>query len=463
MRSRPRVRLTGWGRTAPVVGEFIDVTAADAPASVVDAPPRGVVARGLGRSYGDAAQNAGGAVLRLHDAIGGMTLDTEAATITVGAGVDLDAVLRVIVPRGFFVPVTPGTRFVTIGGAIASDIHGKNHHLDGSFGNHVERMSLLLADGSVVDISPDNDADLFWATVGGMGLTGVILDATVRLLPIETSRLRVETRRLPDLEQLLVLMSEGDHRHRYSVAWIDVMASGSALGRSVLTWGDHARLDDLDPRSAAVPLAYGPRQLASVPPLVPGRGVLNHASVAAFNELWFRKAPRHRVDGIETIASYFHPLDAVGSWNRLYGHAGFVQYQFVVPFGQEDALRTVIGLLSDSGATSFLAVLKRFGAANPGPLSFPTPGWTLALDVPASSKGLGELFRSLDRIVLDAGGRHYLSKDAHATPEAIREGYPRLDEWKAVRDRVDPAGVFRSDLARRVGLVDHAPTARRNR
>jgi decaprenylphospho-beta-D-ribofuranose 2-oxidase len=241
MRPRPHVRLTGWGRTAPVVGELIDVTAADAPASVQDAPSRGVVARGLGRSYGDAAQNAGGAVLRLHDAVGGMTLDTESATMTVGAGVDLDAVLRVIVPQGYFVPVTPGTRFVTIGGAIASDIHGKNHHLDGSFGNHVERMSLLLADGRVVDISPQHDADLFWATVGGMGLTGVILDATVRLLPIETSRLRVETRRVPDLEQLLVLMSEGDHHHRYSVAWIDVMASGArsaaACSRGATTHG----------------------------------------------------------------------------------------------------------------------------------------------------------------------------------------------------------------------------------
>jgi decaprenylphospho-beta-D-ribofuranose 2-oxidase len=463
MRSRPHVRLTGWGGTAPVVGELIDVTAADAPASVQDAPSRGVVARGLGRSYGDAAQNAGGAVLRLHDAVGGMTLDTQSATMTVGAGVDLDAVLRVIVPQGFFVPVTPGTRFVTIGGAIASDIHGKNHHLDGSFGNHVERMSLLLADGRVVDISPQHDAELFWATVGGMGLTGVILDATVRLLPIETSRLRVETRRIPDLEQLLVLMSEGDHRHRYSVAWIDVMASGRALGRSVLTWGDHARVDDLDPRAAAAPLSYGPRQLVSVPPVVPACGVLNHASVTAFNEVWFRKTPRHRVDAVETIASYFHPLDAVGSWNRLYGRAGFVQYQFVVPFGEEDALRSVIGRLSDSGATSFLAVLKRFGASNPAPLSFPRPGWTLALDVPASSRGLGELFRSLDRLVLDAGGRHYLSKDAHTTPEAIREGYPRLDEWKAVRDRVDPNGVFRSDLARRVGLVDHASRARRIR
>jgi decaprenylphospho-beta-D-ribofuranose 2-oxidase len=457
---RPQVstRFTGWGRTTPVVGDLVDVTAADAPVAVKEAPLRGVVARGLGRSYGDAAQNSGGAVLRLHDAVGGISLDVDAATVTVGAGIDLDALLRVIVPRGFFVPVTPGTRFVTVGGAIASDIHGKNHHLDGSFGNHVRRMSLLLADGDVVEVAPDRHADLFWATVGGMGLTGIILDATISLLPISTSRIVVETRRVPDLERLLVLMSEGDHLHRYSVAWIDLMASGSSLGRSVLTWGDHASVDALDLRSASDPLAYGPKQLVSVPPLVPAAGVLNHLSIAAFNEFWYRRAPRHRVDEVQSISAYFHPLDAVGAWNRLYGRAGFVQYQFVVPFGQEDTLRTVVRMLSESGATSFLAVLKRFGAANLAPLSFPKPGWTLALDVPASSRGLAELFHHLDRLVLDAGGRHYLTKDAHTTAAAIREGYPRFDEWRAVRDRVDPAGVFQSDLARRLDLTP-APSA----
>jgi decaprenylphospho-beta-D-ribofuranose 2-oxidase len=446
-------RLTGWGRTAPVVGDVVEVTAAHAPAAVLDAPERGVIARGLGRSYGDAAQNAGGQALRLRDATGGIVLDAEAGTVTVGAGIDIDQLLRVTVPAGYFVPVTPGTRFVTIGGAIASDIHGKNHHLDGSFGRHVLRMSLLLADGSVVEISPERDAELFWATVGGMGLTGVILDATVALLPIETSRIAVETRRIRDLDTLLTLMSEGDRFYRYSVAWIDLMATGSSLGRSVLTWGDHATVDQLDDRSVADPLSFDPHQLVNVPPLVPTPGLVNRFTAGVFNEFWYRSTPRHRVDEIQSIAAYFHPLDAVGSWNRLYGRKGFVQYQFMVPFGEESALRAVVERIASSGASTSLNVLKRFGAANPAPLSFPRAGWTLTLDLPASWRPMRDLMHELDRLVLDAGGRHYLSKDALTTPESIRRGYPRLDEWRAVQRRVDPAGRWQSDLARRLELL----------
>ncbi|CAN5385721.1 FAD-binding oxidoreductase [soil metagenome] len=453
MRPSLTTRLTGWGRTAPVVGDVVEVTAAHAPAAVLDAPERGVIARGLGRSYGDAAQNAGGQALRLRDATGGIVLDAGAGTVTVGAGIDIDQLLRVIVPAGFFVPVTPGTRFVTIGGAIASDIHGKNHHLDGSFGRHVLGMSLLLADGSVVEISPQHDAELFWATVGGMGLTGVILEATVALLPIETSRIAVETRRVSDLDTLLTLMSEGDRFYRYSVAWIDLMATGAALGRSVLTWGDHATLDQLDDRSAADPLSFDPRQIVNVPPLVPTPGLVNRLTAGVFNEFWYRSSPRHRVDEIQSMAAYFHPLDAVGSWNRLYGRRGFVQYQFMVPFGEESALRAVVERIASSGASTSLNVLKRFGAANAAPLSFPRAGWTLTLDLPASWRPMRDLMHELDRLVLAAGGRHYLSKDALTTPESIRRGYPRLDEWRAVQRRVDPTGRWQSDLARRLELL----------
>jgi decaprenylphospho-beta-D-ribofuranose 2-oxidase len=435
------------------MGDVVEVTAAHAPAAVLEAPERGVIARGLGRSYGDAAQNAGGQALRLHDATGGIVLDRGAGTVIVGAGIDIDQLLRVIVPAGFFVPVTPGTRFVTIGGAIASDIHGKNHHLDGSFGRHVLAMSLLLADGSVVEVSPEHDAELFWATVGGMGLTGMILDATVALLPIETSRIAVETRRIRDLDTLLTLMSEGDRFYRYSVAWIDLMATGSSLGRSVLTWGEHATVDQLDDRAAGDPLSFDPHQVVSVPPLVPAPGLVNRLTAGVFNEFWYRSAPRHRVDEIQSIAGYFHPLDAVGSWNRLYGRQGFVQYQFMVPFGEEATLRAVVERIATSGASTSLNVLKRFGAANPAPLSFPKAGWTLTLDLPASWRPLRELMHELDGLVLDAGGRHYLSKDALTTPESIRRGYPRLDEWRAVQRRVDPTGRWKSDLARRLELL----------
>ena len=452
-----RQLLTGWGRTAGSSAELVAESArrVDAlTAAVKDLPPRGGIARGLGRSYGDSAQNGGGVVLRLHDQVLDAAIDEVAGTVTVPAGVSLDDLLRVAVPRGFFVPVSPGTRFVTVGGAIASDIHGKNHHVEGSFGKHVQRLSLLLADGSVVELGPDRRPELFWATVGGMGLTGVILDATVRLLRIETSRCSVDTTRTPDLDTLLALMDEGDRYYRYSVAWIDLMAKGSRLGRSILTRGDHATTDQLAPRDAVDPLAYDPHQLVAVPPLVPPAGLLNHTTVAAFNEFWYRKAPRRRVGQIVSISSYFHILDAIGSWNRLYGRPGFLQYQFVVPFGQETALRTVVERLAGSGTASFLAVLKRFGAANPGPLSFPIPGWTLALDLPAGSRGLAGLLHGLDEVVLDAGGRHYLAKDSHTTPAAIRRGYPRLAEWQAVRTSVDPAGVWASDQSRRLRLLD---------
>jgi decaprenylphospho-beta-D-ribofuranose 2-oxidase len=449
-----RRSLTGWGRTNATVAEVLEVPNHEVAAAVKEAGPRGALVRGLGRSYGDAAQNAGGLVLRLLGSAHQAVLDPAEGTVTVPAGVNLDELLRVIVPRGWFVPVTPGTRFVTIGGAIASDIHGKNHHVEGSFGNHTVRVTLLLADGETVVVSPELRPELFWATVGGMGLTGVILDATIRLLPIESSRMSVDTTRIPDLEALFTAMDESDDDYRYSVAWIDLVAKGSSLGRSVLTRGDHARLDQLGPKESVQPFAYGPHQLLAVPPLVPPMGVLNHATVAAFNEVWFRKAPHRREAELQGIGAFFHPLDLVGSWNRLYGSKGMVQYQFVVPFGEEDAMRTVIERLSASGAASFLAVLKRFGAGNPAPLSFPAPGWTLALDVPGASRGLGDLLHGLDRVVLDAGGRHYFAKDAHTTAAAIRRGYPRLDEWKAVRDTADPHGVWQSDLSRRLGLTD---------
>lgn len=379
-------------------------------------------------------------------------LDAASATVRVGAGVSLDELLRHIVPRGFFVPVSPGTRFVTVGGAIASDIHGKNHHADGSFGSHVLSMTLLLADGSVRELAEDVETDLWWATIGGMGLTGVIVDASIRLIPIETSRCRVLTERVPNLDALLDAMATGDHLHRYSVAWVDMVATGAHLGRAVLTRGDHATYDELvaeHPRAGDDPLEFRPVDLASVPPGVPN--VLNKLAVRAFNELWYRKAPRSRV-GIETITGFFHPLDMVGHWNRLYGRAGFLQYQFVIPFEEVDTLRSIVTTVASSGQASFLAVLKRMGPPSGGMISFPMPGWTLTLDLPAGGAGLAELLSDLDRAVLDAGGRHYLAKDATTTPEVIRAGYPRLDEWLAVRRRVDPDGIWTSDQARRLEL-----------
>ena len=450
MRTR-QAELTGWGRTAPSVAKLVDAfdTELDAATLRELASDRGVIARGLGRAYGDPAQNAGGTVVQLRP--GQIVLDVDRGEVTVGGGVGFDELLRYLVPRGWFVPVTPGTRFVTVGGAIASDIHGKNHHADGSFGAHLRSMTLLTADGERRSITEASDPSLWWATIAGMGLTGIVIDATFRVLPIETSRCLVDTERIPNLDALLERMESGDHLYRYSVAWVDLVASGAALGRSVLTRGDHASAGDLDDARARVddPLAFNPPALAAVPRGVPN--LLNRLSVSAFNELWYRKAPRsHR--GLESITGFFHPLDMVGSWNRLYGSAGFLQYQFVVPFEAVDTLRTIVREVSASGQASFLAVLKRMGEQNPGMLSFPTPGWTLTMDLPAGVPGLGTLLARLDGLVLDAGGRHYLAKDATATPSMVRAEYPRLDEWLDVRRAVDPHGVWISDQARRLDL-----------
>ena len=452
-RADRRAVLSGWGLAAPSAAELIDVDGDTLAAAVKDLPARGGIARGLGRSYGDPAQNAGGHVLRLAPANDQIAVDDRTCSVTVGAGVSIDDLLAVIVPRGYFVPVTPGTRFVTIGGAIASDIHGKNHHSDGSFGDHVTSLRLMLADTTIVTVGPDHDPDLFWATVGGMGLTGIIIDATFELIPIETSRMSVETRRVGHLDEIMARMAESDAEVRYSVAWIDLLAKGKHLGRGVLTNAEHATSAELGPGDASDPLRYEARQLVAVPPVVPAPGVINRLSVTAFNELWYRKAPLERQGELQSIPAYFHPLDLVGSWNRVYGRQGFLQYQFVVPFGAEAVLRTVIERISAAALPIFLTVLKRFGAGNPGHLSFPFGGWTLAIDVPADRAGLAELLNGLDALVLDAGGRHYLAKDCQTSAAAVRRGYPRLDEWLAIRARVDPSGLWASDLGRRLGLT----------
>lgn len=448
-----RARLGGWGRTPVSSAEVIDADRHTALAVVRGPDPgRGTIARGLGRAYGDAALNGGGQVLRLVSAAVDVVPDPDTGRITVDAGLSLDALMRSCVPRGWFVPVTPGTRQVTVGGAVAAHVHGKNHHVDGSFGAHVRSFRLLVADGRVLDVTPASDPDLWWATIGGMGLTGVLVDVTLDLLPIETSRLLVDTERHQDLDALLAAMDEGDHRYRYSVAWIDLAATGRSLGRSVLTRGDHATAEDVTATvEESQRRAFAPRRLATVPPLLPN--VLTPLGVRAFNEWWFRRAPRRRVAEVQSIARFFHPLDAVADWNRLYGPRGFVQYQFVVPPDRTDTMRRVVERIVSSGHASFLAVLKRFGPGDAAMLGFPCEGWTLALDLPAGSPGLDRLLRTLDALVLEAGGRHYLAKDATATPETIRAGYPELDRWLDVRRRIDPEGRFVSDLARRLELV----------
>ncbi|WP_261719255.1 FAD-binding oxidoreductase [Streptomyces sp. FZ201] len=446
------VSVTGWGRTAPTNARVIRPrTYEEAAAAVRGCGTRGGIPRGLGRAYGDAAQNAGGAVIDMTALDRVHAIDADGGTVLCDAGVSLHRLMQVLLPLGWFVPVTPGTRQVTVGGAIGADIHGKNHHVSGAFSRHVLSFELLTADGEIRTVS--RGTPLFDATAGGMGLTGLILTATLQLLPVETSLMSVDTERAADLDDLMDRLTATDHRYRYSVAWIDLLARGAATGRAVLTRGDHAPLDTLRAGTRAYrdPLAFRPARLPSPPALFP-EGLLTRRTVGLFNEFWYRKAPRARAGELQSISAFFHPLDGVPHWNRVYGRGGFVQYQFVLGHGQEEALRRIVERISQRRCPSFLAVLKRFGDADPGWLSFPVPGWTLALDIPARLPGLGAFLDELDEEVAAAGGRVYLAKDSRLRPELLAAMYPRVADFRALRAEADPRGVFTSDLSRRLGL-----------
>ena len=442
--------LSGWGRTQPVTSQVVQPTSCEQLQELIrQSQPQSLITRGLGRSYGDAAQLRDGTVIEL-PAFDRIQLDPASGTVTAGAGVSLDQILRLIVPAGFFLPVTPGTRNVTVGGAIAADVHGKNHHVDGSFGNHVQRLLLVDGGGSLRELRPEGEtAPLFWATVAGMGLTGVIVEATFSLIPISSSLISVDTTRHRDLESLMAAMVEADSRYRYSVAWVDSL---DPRGRGVITCGDHASADQLPPAQQADPLHYDPKALASAPPFLPG-GLLNRLTVRAFNEAWYRKAPRDRSGELQAIAPFFHPLDGVQDWNRIYGPAGFLQYQFAVPDAAAQLVQRTLEALRQVGAPSFLTVLKRFGPGNPAPLSFPIPGWTLAADVPAAVPGLLATLEDLDEQVAAAGGRLYLAKDARQSARMFTRTYGQLETWRHSQLLMNDAQRLASDLSNRLSIL----------
>jgi decaprenylphospho-beta-D-ribofuranose 2-oxidase len=437
--------LSGWGRTTKSRATL------RTPESEADllrefASGERLIARGLGRSYGDAAQLGGGVVLDSRQLAGIGTIDAD-GTVTVGAGVSVDALLAVSIPLGWFIPVTPGTRQVTMGGAVAADVHGKNHHVDGSFASHVLSMRLVTPVGAFT-LSPSLEPELFWATMGAMGLTGIVTSITLQMLPIETNQMLVDTERFDDLASVMEAMVIGDVGYRYSVAWVDCMARGARQGRAVLTRANHAQRVEVEHASLKAPRA---RSLSI--PFVAPRGLLNRWSVKVFDEFWYRSASQYEVGEAQSLATFFHPLDGVSNWNRLYGPRGFVQYQFCVPDEAGECVVAVIERLSESRLASFLAVLKRFGPGNPAPLSFPLAGWTLALDLPVGSPKLPGVLDELDEMVTTAGGRVYFAKDARLNANRVGTMYPRLDQFLKVKSLVDPKGQLTSDLAQRLGLV----------
>lgn len=444
--------LGGWGNCPRQVCYSRSAEAwSDVGRAIQGCGEQSMIARGLGRSYGDSAINESGNVVKCSHLNRFLAFDDTTGVLECEAGVSFAEIIEHFLPRGWFLPTTPGTKFVTVGGAIAADVHGKNHHIDGSFGNFVERITLQLADGTIVECTPTSDPDLFWATVGGMGLTGVILSAAFRLTRVTSAYCEVDYRRTVNLDATLDSFQSTHDDYRYSVAWIDCVATGDSLGRSVLMLGNDADRDRLPASVSAAPLVLPRRSKKTVPFNFPS-GVLNFWTVKAFNALYYAK----NKDGRKVVDfdSFYYPLDGVNHWNRIYGRKGFVQYQALFPKETARAgLKKLLECISQSRQASFLAVLKGCGAATPGMLSYLFPGFTLALDFPYRGAATRKLFDTLDKIVLDHGGRLYLAKDALMSAETFARMYPRLPEFLAVKARVDPDNRFASSQARRVGIV----------
>jgi len=446
-------RISGWGNLAAQACHLGSCESVEQLRSMLKSGNAdSYIARGLGRSYGDSALNEGQGVILQTRRSRFLDLDERAGLLECQAGVTLSEIIDHLLPRGWFLPTTPGTQHVTLGGAIAADVHGKNHHQHGSLGNAIERLRLLIASGEILTCSREENSDVFWATIGGMGLTGIILDARFRLRPVETAYCNVHERRTGDLDETLELFSQQDQSYDYSVAWIDCLARGARLGRSVVMLANDARLDQLPGELQPAALELPRRWNKSVPFTMPGF-VLNPLSVKAFNAVYY--ARHGNSNRLVDFRSFFYPLDTIRHWNRVYGRRGFVQYQAFFPRETSRAgLIELLGKIAHSRRASFLAVLKSSGPATPGHLSYLYPGHTLALDFPYQGQATERLFQQLDKILLKHGGRLYMAKDAVTNAQTFAAMYPRLAEFKQVKQRVDPGNLFTSSQARRLGIVD---------
>ncbi|TFV91081.1 FAD-binding oxidoreductase [Blastococcus sp. CT_GayMR16] len=413
--------------------------------------PRGVTVRGAGAGYSDAALNSGGTIATTHGNHRIRAWDDRAGVVDVDAGLSVADLCAFTVPRGWLLPVVPGTGRVTIGGALAADVHGKNHPRRGSLAQHVVGARLLTPGAGVLQIGPDRESDVFWATAGGLGLTGVVLATQLRLARISTSWLATEEHTCADLDDVLATMRACEPSHEYVVAWLDGLATGAATGRGVVSTAVHLTADELPASLIGRPLAF--RSAGPSAPLPAGPRLIRTPVMRAANAARFAAARRARGVRLKGITAALHPLDATLDWTAAYGRRGLIQYQFSVPDGQEQVLEAALVALSAARCWPTLAVLKRLGDAAPGPLSFPSPGWTLALDLPtAAATAAASVLDRLDDLVLAAGGRVYLVKDSRLRSCMVPAMYPRLDEWRRLRNALDPSGVLTSDLDRRLDL-----------
>lgn len=407
----------------------------------------GYIPRGNGRCYGDASLADKTVSTLKYDKI--LSFDTEKGILECQSGLTLDKVLEVIVPKGWFLPVTPGTKFITVGGAVASDVHGKNHHIDGSFSNHILAMDILMGDGEIMTCSRENNAELFWSTCGGMGLTGIITRVVFDLKKIETSYIKQKQVKAKNLEEVLQFFEEYSH-YTYSVAWIDCLKKGKNFGRSILILGEHAKVDELPANKKSEPLKFPAKKQITFPFNLPSF-VLNKFTVKAFNFLYYGKNTKKEINNVVSYEPFFYPLDAILHWNRGYGKKGFVQYQFVIPLENKQGLIDILKRISDEGLGSFLAVLKVFGKQD-DLISFPMEGYTLALDFPIRD-GLFKFLDELDEIVLQNNGRIYLSKDARMKPEIFKRSYARAEEFSGLIKKFNPDYKVNSIQALRLNIT----------
>lgn len=438
------MKVTNWGNY-PVIDALVHSPSTIEEASSVVRLSSELIARGLGRCYGDSSLNHTIlSTLRLNHIL---RFDEEQGVLTCEAGVSLSEILDTVVPRGWFLPVTPGTKFVTVGGAIASDVHGKNHHVAGPFSNFVHSITIVLGDGTILTCSRTEHEDLFRATCGGMGLTGIILEATFSLIKIETAYIRQQIIKTNNIDETFEQFEKNKH-WTYSVAWIDCLAQGNTLGRSALILGEHATKEEIGYRYRN-PLKIEKPFSASVPIFFPNF-VLNPYTVRLFNVL--RYTSYISGDSVVEYEPFFYPLDRILQWNRIYGKRGFTQYQFVLPKDQSyEGLKTILKKIAESGEGSFLAVLKLFGQQQ-GILSFPQEGYTLALDFPLTEKAIN-LFTELDAIVTHYGGRLYLTKDVRMKKDVFEKGYPFLPQFLNIKQKYDPQKKFLSLQSRRIGIL----------